>query len=456
VLLALAIAGLLGAPGAAVGLSFSPCSFEPNAGCAHVIVPLDRSGSVAGTVSLQVERFGTAGPGRDGVLLAIAGGPGQSATAVFGEPYLTALGPVLSSHDFVTLDLRGTGRSGALRCPPLESATPARLTSAAAACAVSLGPRRAFYTTLDSVADIEAVRAALGVPRLALYGISYGSKVALAYATRYPDHVERMVLDSVVGADGPDPLYRDTLAALPRVLRATCRDGGCRHITRDPYGDLAAVAARDFREPDLLVALDRPDHDRVIYLLSDEGKAPDFALEVLSDTTYLNDIGEKRRWYRGIGVREYVVADPEGQFVGERRLQRWRLEEEGPESEVAPDVGLEGERISSVVLPFDLVVREGWVRLVDPVTGEELPLLREQLAQGRLEAELRREAQAQARDELERRHTSEARQSAAEARQREAELLAQSEAAARLAAEQELARLRQRLQRLNGIDDDES
>jgi len=222
------------------------------------------------------------------------------------------------------------------------------------------------------------------------------------------------------------------------------------------YRNLAAVAARDFREPDLLVALDRPDHDRVIYLLSDEGKAPDFALEVLSDTTYLNDIGEKRRWYRGIGVREYVVADPEGQFVGERRLQRWRLEGEGPESGVAPGVGLGGGGISSVVLPFDLVVREGWVRLVDPVTGEELPLLREQLAQGRLEAELRREAQAQARDELERRHTSEARQSAAEARQREAELLAQSEAAARLAAEQELARLRQRLQRLNGIDDDES
>jgi len=89
------------------------------------------------------------------------------------------------------------------------------------------------------------------------------------------------------------------------------------------YRDLAAVAARNYREPDLLVALERPDYAREIYLLSDEGKAPDFVLEVLSDTTYRNDLGAKRRWYRGIGVREYVVVDLEGEYAGERReLQR--------------------------------------------------------------------------------------------------------------------------------------
>ena len=229
------------------------------------------------------------------------------------------------------------------------------------------------------------------------------------------------------------------------------------------YRDLAAVRARAYREPDLLVVLDRPDEQRLVYLLSDEGKAPDFVLEVLSDTTYQNDLGEKRRWYRGIGVREYVVIDLYGAYTGERRLQRWRLEEEGPESTAPPDVGLEGQTIASVVLPYGLKVREGWVRLVDPDTGEELPLLREQLAQARQEAELRREAQTQALEELERRltaqtrqHEAEALQHEAEARQREAEALARSEAAARLVAEQEIARLRQRLQRRNGIDDDES
>jgi hypothetical protein len=200
------------------------------------------------------------------------------------------------------------------------------------------------------------------------------------------------------------------------------------------YRDTAAVAARAYREPDLLVALDRPDEQRLIYLLSDEGKAPDFVLEVLSDTTYRNDLGEKRRWYRGIGVREYVVVDLEGQYAGERRLQRWRLADEEQESDAPAEVGLEGETIAGEVLPYGLKVREGWVRLVDPATGEELPLLREQLAQGRQEAELRRAAQAQALEELERRLAAEAR--------------AAAEATARLAAEEEIARLRRELQRL--------
>jgi hypothetical protein len=200
------------------------------------------------------------------------------------------------------------------------------------------------------------------------------------------------------------------------------------------YRDTAAVAARAYREPDLLVALDRPDEQRLIYLLSDEGKAPDFVLEVMSDTTYRNDLGEKRRWYRGIGVREYVVVDLEGEYAGERRLQRWRLVDEGPGSDAPPEVGLEGETIAAEVLPYGLKVREGWVRLVDPATGQELPLLREQLAQGRQEAELRRAAQAQALEELERRLAAEAR--------------AAAEATARLAAEEEIARLRRELQRL--------
>src|SRR5579859_5806506 len=71
------------------------------------------------------------------------------------------------------------------------------------------------------------------------------------------------------------------------------------------YQSIAAVRMRDFREPDLLVALGRPDSERLIYLLSEEGKAPDSVLEVLSETTHAKDTGEKGRWYRRIGVREY-------------------------------------------------------------------------------------------------------------------------------------------------------
>ena len=72
------------------------------------------------------------------------------------------------------------------------------------------------------------------------------------------------------------------------------------------------------------------------------------------------DAQEKRRWYRGIGVREYIIADPTGQYAGERRLQRWLLQEGDSQLiDVPPMVGLETEIIASTVLPFGLMVRKG-------------------------------------------------------------------------------------------------
>ena len=60
-----------------------------------------------------------------------------------------------------------------------------------------------------------------------LYGTSYGTKVALEYAERYPEHVEAMVLDSVVPTDGPEPFAIPTFEALPGVLRELCAQNVC-------------------------------------------------------------------------------------------------------------------------------------------------------------------------------------------------------------------------------------
>ena len=58
------------------------------------------------------------------------------------------------------------------------------------------------YTTDAWVADLDAVRAALGYPRVNLWGGSYGTRVALAYLRRHPDRVRSMVLDGVAPARG--------------------------------------------------------------------------------------------------------------------------------------------------------------------------------------------------------------------------------------------------------------
>lgn len=211
--------------------------------CARLSVPLDRSGATPGRVSLYIERLRALRRPSRGVVVALAGGPGQSATFSFDTEGLGAAGTAFRNRDLIVYDQRGTGRSGALRCRQLQRSNLFDAGRAAGRCARQLGERRFHYTSRASVEDIEAIRRRLNVPRISLYGTSYGVKVALGYALTYPANVDRLVLDSVVEPDGPDTFYLDTLAALPRVLRALCRSG-CRSFTRDPVADLSRLVAR--------------------------------------------------------------------------------------------------------------------------------------------------------------------------------------------------------------------
>jgi pimeloyl-ACP methyl ester carboxylesterase len=234
---------------------FPRCDRDSVVRCGKVTVPLDRTGQVPGMIDLYVEHVPAedlpssgggfaagAGSPEHGAIFALAGGPGQPATQ-FTADFVFAFGDESMGRDVVTFDQRGSGRSGLLRCPEIERVLLlSRYPESAEKCAERLGPRRGLYTTSDSVEDMEAVRQAIGVDRIAIYGASYGTKVAMAYAARYPEHVERLVLDSVVTPDGPDPLYRDTFGATPRVMRAACA-AGC-DWTNDAGEDLVALAGQ--------------------------------------------------------------------------------------------------------------------------------------------------------------------------------------------------------------------
>jgi len=241
------VLALLVAPGAAgARAAASPpllhrCAPGSSVQCGRLAVPLDRTGRLPGSLHLAVTRVRATGTSR-GVIVALAGGPGQSALSATSD-FASSVGAGLSDHDVVVLDQRGTGLSGLLRCGELENTDGFGLTPSAALCAQRIGPARADYTTRDSVDDLDALRRALGVARISLYGTSYGTKVALAYAARYPTRVDRLALDSVLGLDGPDAFNADSFAAVPRVLQALCRRA-CAKITRDPVGDLATVTAR--------------------------------------------------------------------------------------------------------------------------------------------------------------------------------------------------------------------
>ena len=90
---------------------------------------------------------------------------------------------------------------------------------------------------------MEAIRAELGAEKLTLFGISYGTELAIAYARAYPDRVERLILDSVVDADDPDPFFTVGFRAMGPSLRSLCPDR-CRGISADPAADLTQLVAQ--------------------------------------------------------------------------------------------------------------------------------------------------------------------------------------------------------------------
>jgi pimeloyl-ACP methyl ester carboxylesterase len=216
--------------------------------CFEVTVPLDRSGNVPGTLDLPV----AVQRGDEPVLLALGGGPGQATVhdaAQSGELFDAAA----PGYRIAVFDQRGTGAT-ALDCPAMQRAALTDLTvpppGSVEECGQRLGEARAFYTTTDAVADIEAVRQAIGVDQIALLGISYGTYVAERYARAHPDNVDRLVLDSVVPQEDVDTFFVANMRRAGRVLNHLCTKRSlCAEVTSDAIRDLRRLVRRTNREP---------------------------------------------------------------------------------------------------------------------------------------------------------------------------------------------------------------
>jgi pimeloyl-ACP methyl ester carboxylesterase len=248
-----ALCAALGAPQGAPAARalFVPCGAN-GLECATVNVPVDRSGVTPGTIGLHVEELPTPGTPR-GVLFLVAGGPGQGASGTF-QLGANALDfrDQFPGFTLVALDQRGTGSSGVLRCPESQANPSASLTTAqalVAKCATEIGPNRAFYSTRDHVDDIDAVRQALGVDKIALWGTSYGTQLSVAYALTYPTHVQRLILDSVADAQGRDPFALDDLQQMPKGLASLCSGRLCKAATPNFVGDVVKLANRMATHP---------------------------------------------------------------------------------------------------------------------------------------------------------------------------------------------------------------
>ncbi len=130
-------------------------------------------------------------------LFVLAGGPGQAASEM--TQYINvAFQQILKQHDIIFIDQRGSGKSFGLGCDTHDLLTRDDITAAFDLCRENVLPYMQELTTETYVKDIEQVRQHFGYSQISLWGGSYGTFAAQAYASYFPEQVHTLLLDAVL------------------------------------------------------------------------------------------------------------------------------------------------------------------------------------------------------------------------------------------------------------------
>jgi pimeloyl-ACP methyl ester carboxylesterase len=212
------------------------CPGLPGGDCRRLTIVLDREDQGdARTLSL-IYRVAPARETRQGTMFVLVGGPGGRGLSE-ADPLLGALDPaVLATYDIVFFDQRGIGGSDGFDCGNAVRAYEADLGNDGLAagdtfvqnCLAELGSaseRLPYVGTRAAAADIDALRATLHLDRVAIYGQSYGTRLAQEYAARYPDRVSALILDGAIDAERqPLEFWRESARGFATSLEMTLDD----------------------------------------------------------------------------------------------------------------------------------------------------------------------------------------------------------------------------------------
>jgi pimeloyl-ACP methyl ester carboxylesterase len=220
-------------------LALAPCRLprlEEEARCGTLEVWENRARAAGRRIGLKVAVLPASGPASGAPpLLAVNGGPGQGSIQL-APIFASVFGPARQDRDLVLVDLRGTGGSNPLHCPmPGSDDDPAAYLGdflpeePIRRCASTLEADLTQYTTPIAVEDLDEVRAALGYEKVQLFGLSYGSRVALVYLRRHPERVAAAILYGAVPPDMKTPLHHapDAQRALDLLFDQCAADAAC-------------------------------------------------------------------------------------------------------------------------------------------------------------------------------------------------------------------------------------
>ncbi len=223
----------------------APASYDVE--CSYLIVPEDHARPDGATIKLAVARFKSEAikPESDPIIY-LEGGPGGSPLKSLVPQFAQTLGPLVAKRDVIVFDQRGTGYSQpALDCPELlklaldtldqnlSAEQSDRLSNQALlACHDRLakaGVNLSVYTSAQNAADIAALQKALGYDKVNLYGISYGTRLALTAMRDVPQGIRSVVIDSVFPpqVDLYSAIPADGARAFNALFDACAKDANC-------------------------------------------------------------------------------------------------------------------------------------------------------------------------------------------------------------------------------------
>lgn len=206
------------------GFSPSKCMFDLPPGvkegeqvvCGYVQTPLDHANPEGPVIELAVTIIKNSAPNPAPDPLFIAqGGPGGSTIETYATLLLTD-NKLVSNRDIVLFDQRGTKFSRPnLYCDEIDQLiadtieqdlsdeeAQALSIQAVEQCQIRLSSREkidlAMFNSRQNAEDIEVIRQALGFPKINLYGVSYGTLLALHFMDRHPNSLRSVILDAVV------------------------------------------------------------------------------------------------------------------------------------------------------------------------------------------------------------------------------------------------------------------
>ncbi len=308
-------------------------------------VPENRADPASRMLTLRYVRFPATTHTPGAPIIYLAGGPGGSGIEAAKHERFPLFMAMRQFGDVIALDQRGTGASDDTPvCTPAnapsdtqaltDQAFAAAYRAAALECAAfwkATGVDLRGYNTNESVRDLDALRRQLGASKVTLWGISYGSHLALAALKMMDDRLDRVIIASAEGLDQTVKLPARTDAYFDRLQAVV--DGNPE--ARSTYPDIKALIARVHRKLQAKPAM--------LHLKDANGKATDLLLQ-------------RRTLQMAQGG---AIADPQGALMMLAIYQAADNDDYQPIADLMQKYAAPGEPLTLRAMPLAMDVASG-------------------------------------------------------------------------------------------------